>query len=87
MVLYFQDENGSLTKLADFSGLPEWQAGQTAIDMIRDFCKERGWDTHYLRLWTEEDRCMIDFGSHTRFFLLSPPPNNIMQFFQNPQKT
>lgn len=43
-----------------------------AIKMIKDYCQERDYKIHYIRMTVEKDGMRYDVGSHTEFFFLSP---------------
>lgn len=43
-----------------------------AIKMIKDYCQERDYKIHYIRMTVEKDGMKYDVGSHTEFFFLSP---------------
>ena len=40
--------------------------------MIKDYCQERDYKIHYIRMTVEKDGMRYDVGSHTEFFFLSP---------------
>ena len=50
--------------------IKESDSKQELIDAINNFLYEKGYKTYYTRVWEENGRLKIDFGSWSEFFFI-----------------
>lgn len=69
--LYFQSSLGKRRLLGTSDNIRELRK------QIREFCNQRDFHIYYTREWLENDEVMIDVGSHTEFFVLTGPKEQL----------
>jgi len=60
--LYFRNRKDELKLVA------ECETMEKCHENISAFLKERGYKSHYRRMWTEDKVTIVDVGSHSEFF-------------------
>ena len=44
---------------------------QSVVEYIKNYCKQKGFTIHYIRVWTKDDRTYIDYGNHDELFFVN----------------
>lgn len=72
--LYFYNSYNESREIATFKdGLADEEVRKVAFEEITKFCNERNFKIYYTRMWNApEGDTIIDVGSHTEFFHISP---------------
>ena len=73
--LSFKDGYGKTREIAkiDSEGKSAQEISRLIFKEIHAFCDERGFRIYYSRMWnTENNSTMIDVGSHSEFFVVTP---------------
>ena len=79
MWVYFESSNGDVREIAHIEELETFEAAYfAAVAVIDQFCRERDFKIHYMRVWDSDElfgRLMtkFDVGSHTEFFYADVP--------------
>ena len=74
--LYFYNSYGDGREIAAFEGnMTDEEVYDAAFDEITKFCNERNFTIYYTRMWNAQGDTIIDVGSHTEFFHVSPQIN------------
>lgn len=64
MKLMFQDSYGKERIIGESDNKVVIQA------LIRQFLDDHNFKSYYTRVWAENDRLVLDVGSHTEFFII-----------------
>lgn len=71
--LYFYNSYHEAREIATFEdGLTDEEVRKAAYKEITKFCNERYFAIYYTRMWNAAGDTIIDVGSHTEFFHISP---------------
>ena len=74
--LLFYNSYGNAREIATFEdGMTDKEVCKAAFDEITKFCNERNFTIYYTRMWNAQVDTIIDVGSHTEFFHVSPQIN------------
>lgn len=74
--LLFYNRYGNAREIATFEyGMTDKEVRKAAFDEITKFCNERNFTIYYTRMWNAQGDTIIDVGSHTEFFHVSPQIN------------
>lgn len=71
MTIYFQNSRGGRTALKSDTDI------RTLRKTMMDFCRERGFRVYYTRQWVKDGEIHFDVGSHSEFFIVTGPIEEI----------
>lgn len=66
MKVYFKNGNGNEQLIGEADN------DKRAMKIIKEFCREKGFNIPYIRCWEapENNRIIVDVSSHTEFFIV-----------------